>query len=411
MQKPRQKLPSNLYWNAAKGCLYGRVKINGKDKRKSFRGMGVDAASIACVRWRRAMREVMHEAPPEPMGAYTWGSLITDVRRALGRERMRGVDEFLSDLGMFQTFRPVRLVSEITPAYVEGFVDWRSTTPSEQTGRLVSASTISRQVMRLRKSLRIVAGEHPSHPNHPKRIEQVVIRPMRIPDFDEDPEDSGRMEKHRRLLEPWEVQKILLIAPHHLRRLWHFVASSGCRVGEAMKLRWSDIRWAGDTIATITVRRTNSKTKKPRVIDCDDKLDAQLARERDAAPDRKSRCGSAPRPDLVFVTENNGAWDHRRLLNEFYKYAQIAGIEDARPASEGGLVDQHALRGCFATEMLARGMSLQDVAEALGHSTPTITLQRYAKASRKRRIEILNEVDWTGEGAPQGGTIAAVGVG
>jgi integrase len=78
--------------------------------------------------------------------------------------------------------------------------------------------------------------------------------------------------------------------------------------------------------------------------------------------------------------------DPRPLAQAVYERMQNigerAGVADCRP---------HRLRDTFAIRMLLKGVSLEDLARLLGHSSVKVTETYYAKwvASRKRRLERL----------------------
>ena len=62
----------------------------------------------------------------------------------------------------------------------------------------------------------------------------------------------------------------------------------------------------------------------------------------------------------------------------------------------------HALRHTFATRLLENGVDIKTISELLGHSSPTITLNRYVHTNlqnKRKAMEILTKksaktADW-----------------
>lgn len=54
----------------------------------------------------------------------------------------------------------------------------------------------------------------------------------------------------------------------------------------------------------------------------------------------------------------------------------------------------HSLRHTFATRLLEKGVDIKTISELLGHSSPTITLNRYVHTNiqnKRKAIEILTK--------------------
>ena len=75
----------------------------------------------------------------------------------------------------------------------------------------------------------------------------------------------------------------------------------------------------------------------------------------------------------------------RILQYKFKKYLEEAGIKDA---------NFHALRHTFATRCVELGFELRSLSEILGHSSSTVTLDKYVHSSyslKKQNMELLNK--------------------
>jgi integrase len=180
-----------------------------------------------------------------------------------------------------------------------------------------------------------------------------------------------------------EQLKAFLVAmkEERLSPLWHLVAMTGMRRGEAIGLRWSDVDLEN---ARLSVRRalipinrdvvvSEPKTAKGRrVIALDpgtvEVLKAQAARQLDEqaqADDAWVETG------LVFTAENGTALDPESVSRYF------------RQAVKKSLLSQirlHDLRHTHATLALQAGIHPKVVSERLGHATISITLDTYSHA-------------------------------
>jgi integrase len=145
------------------------------------------------------------------------------------------------------------------------------------------------------------------------------------------------------------------------------LAYAGLRPGEALGLRWTDIR-----DRTILVERAVSlgelketKTRQVRTVQIIGPLVADLAQWRIAA-------GRPPDNDLVFPSANGLPWNEGRWRNwrrrVFRPAAEAVGLKNVRP---------YDLRHSFCSLLLSEGRSVIEVARQAGHS-PAMTLSTYA---------------------------------
>ena len=165
-----------------------------------------------------------------------------------------------------------------------------------------------------------------------------------------------------------------------LYSLWHTIAFTGMRRGEALGLRWSDVDLEN---ARLAVRRaliptnrevvvSEPKTAKGRrVVALDpvtiEVLKAQAARQLEEQKERDDWVDS----DLVFTAENGAALDPEsvsRYWRQALKKAMLPAIR------------LHDLRHTHATLALQAGVHPKVVSERLGHATVSITLDTYSHA-------------------------------
>jgi integrase len=162
--------------------------------------------------------------------------------------------------------------------------------------------------------------------------------------------------------------------------LWAVLISTGLRPGEALGLQWSDFDAArGELRVHRVLTRSKAagwafeapKTKKSSrtvalpasVVGIVQSHRAQQAKERLAAgPSYQSR-------DLILATHHGQPLEWRAIAKRHFRpIVKAAGLPPMRP---------YELRHTFATISMDQGTPLKVVSEALGHSSPTMTLATY----------------------------------
>jgi len=166
-----------------------------------------------------------------------------------------------------------------------------------------------------------------------------------------------------------------------LSPLWHTIAMTGMRRGEAIGLRWSDVDLEN---ARLSVRRaliptnrevvvSEPKTAKGRrVIALDlgtiEVLKDQAARQLN---EQKEWDDAWVETTLVFTQENGAALDPESVS----RYWRQAVKKSLLPS-----IRLHDLRHTHATLALQAGIHPKVVSERLGHATVSITLDTYSHA-------------------------------
>jgi integrase len=188
-----------------------------------------------------------------------------------------------------------------------------------------------------------------------------------------------------REMQTWSAEQLKTflgaVADERLSPLWHTIAMTGMRRGEALGLRWSDVDLEN---ARLSVRRalvptsrevviSEPKTAKGRrVIALDpvtvDVLKAQAARQLE----EQMRAGVAwLETGLVFTVENGGALDPESVSRYWRQAVKKSMLPQIR---------LHDLRHTHATLALQAGIHPKVVSERLGHATVSITLDTYSHA-------------------------------
>lgn len=152
-----------------------------------------------------------------------------------------------------------------------------------------------------------------------------------------------------------------------------FVANTGCRVGEALALRWSEVDLDRATATLLRSGTDSDRTKtaagRRAVPLLPDVVDA-LRRERAVQAANRLRLGAGwADHDLVFPSRVGTPLDPhnaRRMLRQVLKEA---GVPASRP--------WHTMRHSLATRLLNRGVAMPVVAAILGHASIRTTVDLY----------------------------------
>ncbi len=179
----------------------------------------------------------------------------------------------------------------------------------------------------------------------------------------------------------WTPQKVAILEGEQLARfladagphrpLFEFLAYTGLRIGEALRLTWADIDFDAGLIRVhrqLSRRREHAplKTEAARREVVLAPAVAKLLREGWLSAPYKA-------PDaFVFANTLGRSLDYRDVGEAFRATVRRSGITAA------GRLSLHSLRHGFASLLIANGLNVVFVSRQLGHSNPTVTLGTYA---------------------------------
>jgi integrase len=169
--------------------------------------------------------------------------------------------------------------------------------------------------------------------------------------------------------------------------LWHYLANTGQRRGEALSVRYRDhdldagavsirrsagmVRHAGQGAEVV---EGVTKSGKPRVIDLDAATVAVIRTHRAA---RGSLALQLARDDALVFGDIEGA--HRNPEHVSRQFTRdIARCQEALGADTLPVIRLHDLRHTHATILLLVGVPVHVVSQRLGHASPMVTLSVYA---------------------------------
>jgi integrase len=166
-----------------------------------------------------------------------------------------------------------------------------------------------------------------------------------------------------------------------------FLALTGCRRGEALGLRWSDVDLDR---SVVSIRQTvipltketgkgregrivpRTKTDKARVIELDAATAAILRRWRARQAEERLVMGSGYRDhDLIFCRPDGVPYHPEAFSKTFDRRVRLPRF------AELPTIRLHDLRHTWATLALAAGIDVAIVAKRLGHGSPATTWATY----------------------------------
>lgn len=185
-------------------------------------------------------------------------------------------------------------------------------------------------------------------------------------------------------------------ADHWLNPLWVLLIGTGCRLGEALALRWEDV---GPDGSTVTISRTihrldgvwvfdTTKTDNSvRTVALPDMAAAALLRQKQQQVGWQEAAGVAWEEwELVFTGEKGNPVFPSTIQHAFKRECERLNLPILTP---------HGLRHLHASLLLEKGVPITAVSARLGHANPQITMKIYAHAlpgQDKRAANAIGDV-------------------
>lgn len=168
---------------------------------------------------------------------------------------------------------------------------------------------------------------------------------------------------------------------------------TGLRIGEVCALRWDHISTCDRIIKVdATMQRlhdTENKSEgKTRVVIGSPKSDTsvRMIPMTDFLAELCLKIKPASTSAYV-LTGTDAYMEPRALQYRLQKYTKQCGLAD---------VHFHTLRHTFATRCVEVGFEIKSLSEILGHSTTTITLERYVHSSMELKRDNMNKLSAVG---------------
>ena len=195
--------------------------------------------------------------------------------------------------------------------------------------------------------------------------------------------DPPRVAAHGHERRTWSAEQLaaFLTSQHDDRHyaLWHTLAMTGMRRGEALGLRWQDVDLEA---GRLSVRRapvpcgrevlvSEPKTACGRRVVALDPETVAVLKDQAARQLKEQQDAGWTETGLVFTCED-GAALHPEIVSRLFRKAVK---ESMLP-----VIRLHDLRHTHATLALRAGIHPKVVSERLGHATVSITLDTYSHA-------------------------------
>lgn len=178
------------------------------------------------------------------------------------------------------------------------------------------------------------------------------------------------------------------IKEHRLYPLYYLALSTGMRRGELLGLRWQDIHWDDKSLSVnqslvvaggkIRISSTKTESSRRSISLSPTELSTLRAHRKRQLEEMMILGVSNWSQELVFVSEVGTPLNPRNLLRQFQTTSKQAGVP---------IIPFHALRHTCATLMLQSGIHPKVVAERLGHSRISTTLDIYSHVMPNMQME------------------------
>jgi integrase len=169
-----------------------------------------------------------------------------------------------------------------------------------------------------------------------------------------------------------------------------FAAYTGCRRGEVVALRWSDISFENKSVniaRSLPERMTFKapKSDRARTLRMGPSLCATLQAHRAAQAEQRRECGANYKDeDLVFAHADGSPinpWNFGRAVRDLILRAGVTSIT------------LHGLRDTHASLCAKAGVPLEVVSKRLGHASIGITASRYLHVYSDRDADAADAFD------------------
>ena len=256
-------------------------------------------------------------------------------------------------------------MKDLRTYHIQQFVQYLATEKKRLDGREggIAASTVKRYTTVLRS---IVTMAYKL-----EYIEDDIGRSRRI----EFPKEETKEVEAFTLEEVGDILEALESEPWHIRAVIEVALFTGCRRGEIVGLKWSDIDFENQRIS---VKRSiyklsdgKAREKEPkskcsiRTISIPERLCKTLTEYRLQQNRHIAYLGDAWRNlDYVFTEEDGHVMNPQTPTKQFSKFLKRHGIRHLK---------FHGLRHTSATMLLANGCDIKTVSSRLGHADITTT--------------------------------------
>lgn len=206
--------------------------------------------------------------------------------------------------------------------------------------------------------------------------------PPRVPKAEPDTWTSDQLRKY-----------LAHVEGDRLEALWRLLALTGMRRGEALGLRWKDLdvkrgtvdiaQQVTDYAGQVTITEPKTAVARRQVILDGNTVTALRAHRKRQLEERVAWGDGYEDHDLIFCRENGTPLRPATITRNLAAIAAEIGMPKLTP---------HGLRHTWATLALKRGIHPKIVADRLGHSSVTVTLDRYSHVTAGLDMDAAEQV-------------------
>jgi len=169
--------------------------------------------------------------------------------------------------------------------------------------------------------------------------------------------------RRTRIVTPTEADMLILTAPLQDQVLWATAFYTGLRRGELQAIRWSEV-----DLASGVIRVERSWDQKDGLVEPKSAAGYRRVPIPAVLRDYLMRERMTRQGDLVFGREDGTPFNPRTISRRAERAWKAAGVQ---------AVTLHECRHTFATLMIAAGVNGKALQTFMGHSSITVTLDRY----------------------------------
>lgn len=350
----------------------------GKKVRRTFSSLGAAQA------WRRgerstavterARRERGHadqtvgQAADQLLAGMRTGAILTRSGQRYKPSSLRGYEQAIEgrvkDVKVRGMTMAERQLTDVRRWDVQEWVEEVRRLPSSR-GTAPDPSTVRNALMPLRVIFgrAVDAGIVATNPTTGIKLEQVTAR--------------------RDAVEPDIALSVITAAPERDRAIWAAAFYAGLRLGELRALQWGDVDFDAGVL-----RINRSWDAKEGMIDPKSAAGKRrvpiAAKLRIALEEHRARARHTGSDDLVFGASAARAFDGGNFRRRSAKALSDAGL---------GHVSLHQARHTFASMMIAANVQAKTLQEYMGHSSITVTLDRYGHLFAGSHAEDASRLD------------------
>jgi integrase len=242
-----------------------------------------------------------------------------------------------------------RLLKEITPQMVEGYI-------IERTAK-VKESTVNRELNTIFNLFRKAVDWGYVRESPCKGVKKLKEKRSAVPKF----------------LSSDEITRLLSVCPPRIYALVYLAIYTGCRQSELFNLEWSDIDFERGQIIIQNKEDWHTKSYRHRVIPINDKIVDVLLEQTKTSAGR-----------YVFSQKNGEKLNKVKIRRTFEKAMKDAGIDST---------DFKILRHTYASHLVMKGVDIRTVQKLLGHHSIKMT-EKYSHLAPDHLQSVANYLDF-----------------